>query len=208
MPDNKIISILIVGVGGQGILLASEVLSSVCMAAGNDVKQSEIHGMAQRGGSVSCHIRFGKKVYSPMIESGTADYLVSFEMLEALRWQNYLSENGVAIVNKQKIDPITVASGVEKYPENIEEILYQRFKNPLLVHAVSIAKQTGSIKAVNITLLGTLSKYLGFSTQLWEKAIHKRIPENLLSINLAAFHKGFCAAEECVKNLTKDTTGE
>ena len=208
MGKKKITDILIVGVGGQGILLAGDVLSTVCLIAGNDVKQSEIHGMAQRGGSVSCHIRYGKKVYSPTIELGSADYLLSFELLEALRWKDYLSEKGIAIISNQRIDPITVASCIAKYPENIKETLQQEYKHLELVDAVAHAKQVGSIKAVNIILLGILSRYLKFDVQLWEKAISKSVPKRTLNINLNAFHKGLNITIKGTKNTAIDTTGE
>lgn len=187
-------NILIVGVGGQGIILAGEVLSSVAMHAGYDVKQSEVHGMAQRGGSVSSHVRFGNSVNSPTIAAGEADVLLSFEMLESLRWADYLSEKGMAVVNRQRIDPMTVASGKANYPTNIDAMLKSKTHRLFLINGKEIAERAGHIKAVNIALLGVLSTLLQFDVPAWETAIRNRVPAKTIDINFKAFHYGRDAA--------------
>ena len=188
--EETIKNILIVGVGGQGIVLASEVLAAVCLAAGHDVKQSEVHGMAQRGGSVTSHVRFGKEVFSPTIEKGEADIMLSFELMESMRWLEFLSTDGTAIVNKQRIDPMTVASGKAKYPERIAEVLKVRSKHLDLVDAAALAKKAGNLKTTNVILLGVLSKHLEFDKELWVEAISNRVPPKTKEINLKAFELG------------------
>ncbi|MBN2412732.1 indolepyruvate oxidoreductase subunit beta [candidate division KSB1 bacterium] len=190
MINKEKADILIVGVGGQGILLASEIISSVCLEAGYDVKQSEVHGMAQRGGSVSSHVRYGDVVYSPTIERGRADILLSFELLEALRWIEFLKPEGTAIVNNMKITPMPVADGSERYPDNIRQKLEKRCKELVLVDGNSIAVKAGHIKTVNIALLGVFSKYLPFDTNMWKKSIVERVPVKTKEINLIAFDSG------------------
>jgi indolepyruvate ferredoxin oxidoreductase, beta subunit len=188
--EDKIKNILIVGVGGQGIVLASEVLASVCLTAGHDVKQSEVHGMAQRGGSVTSHVRFGKEVFSPTIEKGEADIMVSFELMESMRWLEYLASDGIAIVNKQRIDPMTVASGKAKYPGRIAEVLKYRSSHLDLVDGMALARKAGNLKTINVILLGVLSKHLEFDKQLWVDAISNRVPEKTKDINIKAFELG------------------
>ncbi|MCK4966524.1 indolepyruvate oxidoreductase subunit beta [bacterium] len=190
MENNSITNVLIVGVGGQGIILASEILASVCIASGCDVKQSEVHGMAQRGGSVTSHVRFGREVFSPTIEEGCADYLLAFEMLEALRFIDYLKTDGVVFVNRQQIDPITVASGVSEYPQDILFLLKDCSKNVLEIDGLNIAVNAGHIRAVNVALLGALSTYLGFDENTWEENIKKHVPVKSYDINLKAFYEG------------------
>lgn len=190
MGNNSITNVLIVGVGGQGIILASEILASVCIASGCDVKQSEVHGMAQRGGSVVSHVRFGEKVYSPTIEKGGADYILSFEILETSRFADYLTPGGTVFVNRQRIDPITVASGTSEYPEEISSLLRQNDRKIIDVNGQDIAVNAGNIRAVNVVLLGALSKYLKFDKETWETCIRERVPEKSLDINLRAFNKG------------------
>ncbi|HPG39957.1 MAG TPA: indolepyruvate oxidoreductase subunit beta [bacterium] len=190
MTNKETTNILIAGVGGQGILLASEVIASVCLTAGYDVKQSEVHGMAQRGGSVTSHVRFGKTVYSPTIEKGKADILLSFELLETLRWIDYLSTDGTVIVNTLRIDPMTVAGGSAQYPDNIPQELQSRCRQLVAVNGSELALQAGNGKAVNITLLGVLSRFLEFSPELWKNAIAARVPQKTIPINLLAFDYG------------------
>ncbi len=190
MTSKKTTNILIAGVGGQGIVLASEVISMVCLDAGYDVKQSEVHGMAQRGGSVTSHVRFGNIVYSPTIEKGKADILLSFELLETLRWIDYLNPEGIVIVNNLRIDPMTVAGGSAQYPDNIPELLQGRCRQLVSVNGNELALKAGNSKAVNITLLGVLSRYLEFSPETWKNAITGRVPQKTISINLLAFDYG------------------
>jgi indolepyruvate ferredoxin oxidoreductase, beta subunit len=187
-------NILIVGVGGQGIILASEVLAAVAMQAGYDVKQSEVHGMAQRGGSVSSHVRYGNTVNSPTIANGEADILLSFEMLESMRWAGFLTGKGMAVVNTQRIDPMTVASGKAEYPQNIDTSLSSKVQRLFLIDGKDIAERAGHIKAVNVALLGVLSTLLEFSAEEWENAIRNRVPAKTIDINFKAFHLGRDAA--------------
>jgi len=190
MIDKKKANILIVGVGGQGILLASEIISSVCLDAGYDVKQSEVHGMAQRGGSVSSHVRFGETVHSPTIEYGGADILLSFELLEALRWTEFLKPDGIIIANDMQISPMPVASGFEKYPDDIPQQLKKRGKQLVIINGNAMAVKAGHIKSVNIALLGVLSNYLPFDQEIWKKTIVERVPQKTKEINLIAFDFG------------------
>lgn len=183
-------NILLAGVGGQGILLASEILSSALLKAGFDVKQSEVHGMAQRGGSVVSHVRFGKKVFSPLIELGTADITVSFELLEALRYLPYYRKGSTVIVNTQKILPAPVATGLEVYPPGAIEQLQSR---DLVVHALDafgIAASAGEQRAVNMVLVGALSKLLPVEEKILMEIIGTRIPEKIRKVNTRAFLKG------------------
>lgn len=195
MVDNGSTGTLFVGVGGQGIILASEVLAMLCLEAGYDIKQSEVHGMAQRGGSVISHVRFGRRVNSPMVELGRADFLVSFEMLEALRWMAYLKPDGVALVNTLKIAPMTVTSGAMKYPAEIEGLIREKCKRTVFLDALAIAEEAGNTRAVNVAMLGALSTHLSFAQDVWEACIRNRVPERFLEVNLAAFRAGRQASE-------------
>lgn len=183
-------NILIVGVGGQGIILSSEVISSVALTAGKDVKQSEVHGMAQRGGSVSSHVRFGDKIYSPTIEKGQADILLSFELMETLRWVEYLSDTGTAIVNVQQIDPMPVAGGKAQYPADVLDQLGRHCSELVQVQGQDLAMQAGHIKAVNTVMMGVLSNRLDFSESDWKTAIENRVPPKTIDINFKAFDLG------------------
>ena len=187
---------LFVGVGGQGIILASEILTGLCLETGYDVKQSEVHGMAQRGGSVTSHVRYGAHVGSPTIETGFADYLVSFEMLEAIRWANYLRPDGAAFVNTQKIGPMTVTTGAAEYPDGIQDRFRQRRGHVVFVDGLAIAREAGNVRAVNVALLGALSTGMEFDPELWKTCIGNRVPEKTLEVNLAAFEAGRGAAEQ------------
>ncbi len=186
-------NIIITGVGGQGILLASEIISQSAMQAGFDVKRSEIHGMAQRGGSVNSHIRFGEKIYSPLVMKGECDLLLSFEELESLRMADFVKKDGTVIVNTQRINPSTVASGATTYPDDIEETLKRYFPTAVFVDALDLAKQAGNIRTANIALLGSASKKLNIPIEIWEEAIAKRVPEKAIEANLKAFHLGLQA---------------
>jgi indolepyruvate ferredoxin oxidoreductase beta subunit len=187
---SKTTNILIVGVGGQGTILASKVIGQVAQDLGKEVKVSEIHGMSQRGGSVVTQVRFGEKVYSPVISVGTADIILAFEKLEALRWLPYLAPQGVVIVNEQEIDPMPVITGLSDYPEDIYAAL-EAVAKTIVVPALEMAENAGSSKAVNVVLLGVLGKILNLSQDNWLKAIEEHVPPKTIEINKAAFTKGY-----------------
>lgn len=186
---NKATNILLTGVGGQGILLASEVLSEVVLAAGLDVKKNEIHGMSQRGGSVVSHVRYGDKIYSSIIPEGEVDILFSFEMLETCRYLPLLRKDGRVIINTWKIAPPAVALGQQAYPENIVETISRRYQTTV-VDGLELALAAGNSKTVNTVLLGALSQLLGFDQELWITALKKMVPAKFLDINLKAFELG------------------
>ncbi|RKZ32347.1 indolepyruvate oxidoreductase subunit beta [bacterium] len=186
----SVTSIFITGVGGQGIILASELLSDVALCAGFDVKKSEVHGMAQRGGSVVSAVKFGEKVYSPLVSPGEADVLLAFEPLEALRTLHYAKPDGKVIVNSRPTVPATVASGADTYPRNIFEKIKDEVPDVLIIDGVSLAKKAGTVRAVNVVLLGALSNFLPFSDDDWSEAIQARIPAKFLESNLNAFQSG------------------
>lgn len=188
--QNSVTNLLIAGVGGQGILLVSEILAEVCMQAGYDVKKSEVHGMAQRGGSVTSHVRFGTKVYSPLIEQGRADLLLSFEPLEAMRWSGFLKPDGTILVNDQRVEPMTVTSGRVAYPERLMEQLKTSTHRVIVVDGLGIARMAGNLRTVNIALLGALSNYLDLDKSLWIEAIRHRVPPKTLEANMKAFEFG------------------
>lgn len=188
--NNSTTNILIAGVGGQGIILASEVLAYSCLRAGYDVKQSEVHGMAQRGGSVTSHVRFGKRVSSPLIPKGQVDVLLAFEQLEAFRWIDTLKPEGTVIVNNQRIAPITVTSGPMTYPEDTIQKIRDAHSNAIVVDGLAIARQVGNIRVVNIALLGALCELLQLEESVWLEAIRARVPAKALDANLAAFQIG------------------
>lgn len=187
---NKTRNVLLCGVGGQGILLASEILSSVFMKSGFDVRQSEVHGMAQRGGSVVSHIRFGEKVYSPLIEAGCADFALAFELLEALRYLPYMNSKSKVIVNTQRILPSPVATGAEIYPQDVIEQLSSKGLSIFPVDAFAIAREVGEARAVNMVLVGALSAFLPVDEDLFLGVIGERIPEKIRKVNTEAFIKG------------------
>ncbi|MDP2157073.1 MAG: indolepyruvate oxidoreductase subunit beta [Nitrospirota bacterium] len=196
---DKTMNVFLCGVGGQGILLASEIISSACMHAGFDVKQSEVHGMAQRGGSVISHIRFGKKVYSPLIEAGDADIVVSFEMLEALRYLPYMNNSTKVIVNTQKILPAPVATGMDTYPADVLDQFNRRELAVFPMDAFDIAEAIGETRAVNMVLVGALSIFLPLEESIFMQAIEKRIPMKIRKVNIEAFLKG----KETLKRMLK-----
>lgn len=183
-------NIMIVGVGGQGALLASKTLGKVLLDAGYDVKVSEVHGMSQRGGSVVTYVRYGDKVYSPVIDKGEADFIVSFEMLEAARYTEFLKKGGQIVVNTQQIDPMPVITGNAQYPENLTETMSKAGIKVDALDCLSLAQEAGSAKAVNIVLMGRLSKYMEFSREAWLSAIEKLVKPQFLEINKKAFEAG------------------
>ncbi|MCD6594052.1 indolepyruvate oxidoreductase subunit beta [bacterium] len=183
-------SIFITGVGGQGIILASELLSDVGIRAGFDVKKSEVHGMAQRGGSVVSSVKFGEKVFSPLISPGEADVLLAFEPLEAMRTLHYAKPDGKIVVNLRYVMPATVASGAANYPENVFDKIKAEVPDVVVVDGVSLAKQAGTVKAINVVLLGALSNFLPFSEKDWHTAIENRVPKKYLEQNIKAFQLG------------------
>lgn len=185
------LNIMIVGVGGQGTLLASRILGNVAMKMNFDVKVSEVHGMAQRGGSVVTYVKFAKKVYSPIIEKGEADIILAFEQLEALRWMEYLKNGGSYIINEQRIDPIPVILGKEKYPDGIIGKINEVVNKTIAVDALPIARECGNIKAVNVVLLGVLAKETGIDKEIWMESIKETVPQKLQEINFKAFEAGY-----------------
>ena len=183
-------NIMIVGVGGQGSLLASKLLGRLLLTRGYDIKVSEVHGMSQRGGSVVTYVRFGDKVYSPVIDKGQADYIVSFELLEAARWTEYLKPGGKVIVNTQQINPMPVIIGAAEYPQGLVEKMRSAGILVDALNALQLAENAGSPKAVNIVLMGYLSRYFDFSEEEWLTAIEQSVPAKFLELNQKAFSMG------------------
>jgi len=188
--DQMTTNILVAGVGGQGVILASDIMSEVFMEAGYDVKKSEVHGMAMRGGIVTSHFRFGKKVYSPLIKEGEADILFAFEQLEGLRWVNHLRLNGKIIMNDHKINPPAVNLGEMEYPKAIPEMIRSKIKNFYLVRGTEIALQLGDVRAANVVLLGGISKFFELNEDLWLKTILNYLPAKVHELNKKAFSAG------------------
>ena len=183
-------NLLLVGVGGQGTILVSKILSEALMEEGYDVKMSEIHGMSQRGGSVTTQIRFGEKVYSPTINKGEADVLVSFEKLEAARYIEQLKKEGTLIVNEEEMWPLPVLTGAEKYPEGIMEELNKKIDNVISVNARKIAEELGEPRSQNIVMLGLMVKSLDLEDIDWKTKIKSFLPETVHEVNIKAFEKG------------------
>ena len=183
-------NIMIVGVGGQGSLLASKLLGRLLLTKGYDIKVSEVHGMSQRGGSVVTYVRFGDKVYSPVIDKGQADYIVSFELLEAARWTEYLRPGGKIIANTQKINPMPVIIGAAEYPEDLEGKMRAAGIDLDAIDALTLAEQAGSSKAVNLVLMGRLSTYFDIPEEEWMQAIEASVPGKFLEMNKTAFKLG------------------
>jgi indolepyruvate ferredoxin oxidoreductase beta subunit len=183
--------VLMVGVGGQGTILASKILVHAAGAAGYDIKMSEIHGMAQRGGSVSTQVRLGEKVYSPLIEEGRADAILAFEKLEGLRGLNFLKEGGSIIVNDQAIAPVPVLAGLAEYPADIGGYIQAKVPGALVVDATKIAAECGNPKAANVVLVGVLARRLPIPLELWQAALEARVPPKFLEINKTAFARGY-----------------
>lgn len=183
-------SIMIVGVGGQGSLLASKLLGKVLLARGYDVKVSEVHGMSQRGGSVVTYVRFGEKVCSPVIDEGEADFIVSFELLEAARCVKFLHRGGTVIVNTRQVNPMSVITGAAEYPQGLIEKMREAGFSVDAVDALRLAMDAGSSKAVNLVLMGRLSRYFDFTEEEWMTAIEQSVPEKFLAMNRKAFRLG------------------
>lgn len=188
MTETK--NIMIVGVGGQGTLLTSRILGGLAMEAGFDVKISEVHGMAQRGGSVVTYVRYGEQVAEPIVEEGQADVLIAFERLEALRYAHFLKKDGVLIVNDQKIEPMTVVTGAAQYPENIIEELGKKYKSVSL-NAMEEALKLGNSKVFNTVILGVAAKNMEFDKDAWIRVINTTVPQKTIEINLKAFETGY-----------------
>ena len=183
-------NVMIVGVGGQGSLLASKLLGRLLLTKGYDIKVSEVHGMSQRGGSVVTYVRFGDKVYSPVIDLGQADFIVSFELLEAARWTTYLKPGGKLITNTQQINPMPVIIGAAQYPENLAQQMVDAGIDIDAIDALTLAEQAGSSKAVNLVLMGRLSRYFDFTEEEWLTAIEASVPAKFLEMNKKAFALG------------------
>lgn len=183
-------NIMIVGVGGQGTLLTSRILGGITVDAGFDVKLSEVHGMAQRGGSVVTFVRYGEKVAEPIVEQGQADVIIAFERLEALRYAHFLKEDGVMIINDWRIDPITVVTGAAQYPENIIEDLSAKYK-VYSMNAMEEAKALGNSKTFNVIILGLAARYMDFDKESWLRVIENTVPPKTVDINKKAFLLGY-----------------
>ncbi len=183
-------NIMIVGVGGQGSLLASKLLGHLLLTEGYDVKVSEVHGMSQRGGSVVTYVRFGEKVYSPIIDKGQADFIVSFEKLEAARYVEYLKESGKIVLNTQEVDPMPVITGAAQYPDDLVGKMEALGIEVDALDCLSLAEQAGSSKAVNLVLMGRLSKYFDIPVEKWQDAIAECVPEKFVELNRKAFELG------------------
>ena len=183
-------SVMIVGVGGQGTLLASRILGNTVISEGFDVKVSEVHGMSQRGGSVVTYVKYGDAVFSPIIEKGEADIILAFEMLEAYRAMPYLKKGGKIIVNTQEIDPMPVITGAMEYPQNIDKTLSEKV-DVEFVDALSLAEKAGNFKAVNVVLIGVMAKSTDIPYEKWVETIKTTVPPKFLDVNLKAFELGY-----------------
>jgi len=188
MSDTK--NVMIVGVGGQGSLLASKLLGRLLLTKGFDVKVSEVHGMSQRGGSVVTYVRFGEHVYSPVIDEGEADFIVSFELLEAARWTKYLKKGGRIITNTQQMNPMPVVTGAAEYPSDLVAKMKEQGFLVDAFNALELAESAGSSKAVNLVLMGRLSQYFDFTEDEWMKAIEASVPSKFIEMNKKAFALG------------------
>ncbi len=188
--ENVKMNIMIVGVGGQGTLLASRILGGAAIKKGYDVKVSEVHGMSQRGGSVVTYVKFGDKVYSPIIDKGEADLVLAFELLEAYRALPFVKKDGKILVNRQQMNPMPVITGAMEYPEKIEEKLKEKV-HVTAVDALPLAEEAGTIKAVNVVLIGLLAKKMDIEKEVWIEVIKEFVPEKFLDMNLKAFELGY-----------------
>jgi len=187
---NAVTNVVIVGVGGQGILLASTIVSRVAVLAGHDVKNNEVHGMAQRGGSVISQIRFGPRVYSPLVMKGTAHFLLALEEAEALRYLYLCNGKTAAVVNSLQIVPVTVTSGKARYPENAEQVLRKQLPDCRFIQAQQIAEEVGNIRTMNVVLIGAISNLLPFEADAFEEAIKSSVKPKFVDINIEAFQRG------------------
>jgi len=195
--DEMTTSVLLCGVGGQGILKLNDLLAEAALLSGFDVKGNEVHGMAQRGGSVVCHLRFSRdQVYSPLIPAGDADFIISLEKIEALRYGSFLKPEGKVVVNDFKIIPTTVSIGQAKYPEHAETLLSETFHDLTILPAQDIAQEAGNPRAANTVLAGFVSHFLPFSQEVWEETLSRMFPGKLLGINRKAFHAGAAEAKQ------------
>ncbi|MEA1923843.1 MAG: indolepyruvate oxidoreductase subunit beta [Pseudomonadota bacterium] len=183
-------NILLAGVGGQGVLLASQIFTSVAIQADLDVKQSEVHGMSQRGGSVTSHVRFGDTVFSPTIDPGEADFLIGFERLETLRNAHCLKPGGIIIYNTMRINPSTVASGVAEYPDDVDDRITSFADKVYAIDGLGLGQQAGNPRSANVVMVGAVSSFLSLPETLWEKKIRELLPPKLVDLNLKAFHLG------------------
>ena len=189
--EEKVTNVLLSGVGGQGTILASDILCSVFHEIGYDVKKSEVHGMAQRGGDVTTHFRFGKKVYSPLIKYGDVDFLISFELLEGLRYINWVKKGGKVLLNDQEVYPPAVNLGKMKYPEEVVKTFKKFFKkDAFVIKAMDIAVKCGDSRAINIVTLGAFSKFFDIKDEIWERNLLQHLPEKVHQLNLNAFREG------------------
>jgi indolepyruvate ferredoxin oxidoreductase beta subunit len=195
MTDQSVTSVVLAGVGGQGILLGSEIIAESALLSGYEVKTNEVHGMAQRGGSVIAQIRFGKEVFGPLVPEGTATVLASLEKIEALRYHRYLAPDGVAVVSTQEIVPVTVSSGKATYPQDADKRLERLFPRLLCVDAIAVANRLGSPRSANAVILGAISNYLKLENDIWEAALRRRVKPQFLEVNLQAFAEGRKLAE-------------
>lgn len=190
MTVNEVKSVLLAGVGGQGVLRASDIMCMAIMEAGLDVKKSEVHGMAQRGGCVTSHVRYGRKVYSPLAKPGSIDILVAFEKMESLRYLNYLTSDATLIVNSEEIYPPAVNFGDAQYPDDAVSFLKDKFKSVKEINATALALKAGNIKAANVVLLGAISNLMDVPMSIWESVIKNSFPPKLVKVNLTAFQMG------------------
>jgi len=188
MSETK--GIMIVGVGGQGTLLASRILGSVLIGQGYDVKMSEVHGMSQRGGSVVTYVKFGEKVFSPLVDQGEADYIIAFERLEAARWVSYLKEGGTLMINDRRISPMPVITGAMEYPSEIVEKLRSKGTKIVACDALSMASEAGNAKSVNVVMIGILSALTEFPEEVWQAALTECVKPKFLELNKKAFSLG------------------
>ena len=193
MTARSTTNLLLAGVGGQGVVLASYVLSQVALSEGYDVKQSEVHGMSQRGGSVMSHFRFGEKVWEPLISLGAADVLLAFEALEALRHVHWLKPDGLLLYNPLRLNPSPVAAGLVSYPADIDARIADAYPNVRRVDANTLAREAGTVKAANVVMLGAVSSVLPFALETWQAVIRGAVPPKTVGVNLEAFRLG-CAA--------------
>ena len=183
-------NVIFTGVGGQGVILAAKILMDVAMRNDHDVKESEIHGMAQRGGSVDCHVRFGPKVHSPLVKRGTADYIVAFELLEGVRKLEYLAPDGMLIVDRGRIDPAPVQNGKMNYPPDMEQWIRTHMSRHFIVNTREDLERLKFKKALNIMMLGVLSRHLDFEESLWEDSIRELVKSSTVDLNLKVFSRG------------------
>jgi len=187
---NTTKSILLAGVGGQGILRASDILSMALMASGLDVKKSEVHGMAQRGGCVTSHVRYGDKVYSPIAKKGSVDILLSFEKLETLRYLNYMKAGARILLNQEELYPPSVNLGEADYPKDVVETAKKYFKNVLSINATALALQAGNIRTANTVMIGVVSRYMDVTRKIWGEILNDAFPKKLVAVNMTAFELG------------------